>query len=124
MTCKRGALISALITGLTAWILIFHLHAVMSPDFYAYAKGRSCWSSVATCASGGIAGANAVRVLSLLAAICVGWFCANPVGVLLTLATPIGAGITNAGADAIGATATIARGNGGRKIAYKVGSIL
>lgn len=124
MNCKRGALISALITGLTAGILIYRLGAVMSPDFQSYVNGQSCWSSVATCASGRIAGGNGVRFLSMLAAIWIGWLCASPIAVLLLLASPIGAGITNAGADGIGATAIVARGNGGRKIAYKVGSVL
>lgn len=117
MTCKRGALISGLISGLASGVMIYRLHAAMMPDFQSYASGHSCWSSVVTCATGKIGGASGVRLLSLAGGISAGFLCSNPIGVSLVLATPIGAGITNAGADSIGATAFITCSASTKKVA-------
>jgi hypothetical protein len=109
--------LSVLLAGLLAGATIFAEHARMVPDFYSYAKGGSCWSSMTTCAAGHIGGSVGVEIYAFLGSIACGLVISSPLAFLLIAISPVGQGISNAGADSLGAAVFSASKK-------KVGSVL
>lgn len=98
---------SAIVLGTISFVGIFRLHGILIPDFLSYSHGGSVWSSAATAGIGAIWGATGVKIICVLSATLLGWLVGSAILSLLIGLSPVGQGITNAGADALGAAVLV-----------------
>jgi hypothetical protein len=110
---------------LVAYLGVYRFGGRLVPDFASYAHGGSAWSSPLSALFGFAIGAGGVKAVAVFAAAVCGWLVGSALLVLLVVLSPIGVGVTNAGADCLGAVAvTIALEGGIGRVAGSVAASL